>query len=52
MVTTHLSRLLLHDGVAAMLEASHLDAYAPVLRFSRLAMEQNPEHLSNYNNAA
>jgi len=52
MVTTHLSCLLLHGCVAPMLETSHIDTYAPVLRFSRLAMQQNSEHLSNYNDAA
>jgi len=31
-----------------MLKSSHIDAYAPVLRFSRLAMKQNPGHLSSY----
>jgi len=48
MVTTQLPRLLLHGSVAVMLKSSHIVTYAPVLRFSRLAMQQNPEHLSSY----
>jgi len=44
----HMLRLLLHGSVAAMLKSSHIDTYAPVLRFSRLAMKQNPEHMNHY----
>lgn len=42
-ITSHTPRLLRHVGVVVMLESSHIAAYAPALRFSRLAMKQNPE---------
>jgi len=48
MITTHLPRLLPHGSVAAMLKSSHIFTYVPALRFSRLAMKQNPRHLSSY----
>jgi len=48
MVTVQLFRLLFHSVVAVMLKSSHIRRYAPVLRFSRLAMKQNPEHLGRY----
>jgi len=44
-VTTQVFRIFPHGGVAQMLESSHM---LRILCFSRLAMKQNPEHLSRY----
>jgi len=46
-MTTQILRLLLHSGVAVMLESSHIRTYTPVLRFSRLAIKQTPEYLGS-----
>ncbi|MGB3941212.1 MAG: hypothetical protein WBK96_06955, partial [Candidatus Manganitrophaceae bacterium] len=42
------AHLLLHGGVAAVLESSRIDTYAAVLRSSRLALKQNLGNLSRY----
>jgi len=47
-MTDQILHLLFHSGVAAMLESSHIRTYAPALRFSRLAIKQNPEHLNRH----